>query len=445
MSSRRLPTAVVLLCSFLSAIGAFAFIGCKHRVEAPVTISFLDPEWSGDRARNRSKLFEDTLQEFTRQSGIQVKLIPLPEDTRAQLNLIQKLLAQGSSAPDVYVVDIVWPGILSKDLLDLNGQFPEITKSEDPELLNNYLVNGRLVGVPFHTNVGVLYYRADLLRKYGFSNPPKTWDELEKMALRIQTGERRAGNTNFWGYVWPGTSSDALTCNGVEWQSSEGGGRIVEDNRTISVNNPGTIKAWKRAAHWIGWISPPSVTAYREWDTTNAFKSEARSAFLRTWTSDYFLSRPPPPYPHFSDSGITSLPGPAVLGGNGLAVSRSSAHQKEALQLVRFLLNREHQLEIQRANTPPPQGPKFYNLPRVLTAYSHIDPAEGGKIGRVIARPSTILGDKYEQVSLAYSEAVVSVLTKRQTAEQAVAQLQTSLEHITGFPGGHVSAGSTPK
>ena len=57
-----------------------------------------------------------------------------------------------------------------------------------------------------------------------------------------------------------------LTCNALEWQASEGGGRIIERDKTISVNNPQTIRAWRRAARWVGSISPPSVVAYKEWD-----------------------------------------------------------------------------------------------------------------------------------------------------------------------------------
>jgi trehalose/maltose transport system substrate-binding protein len=46
-----------------------------------------------------------------------------------------------------------------------------------------------------------LFYRVDLLRQYGYRAPPKTWDELERMAARIQAGERATGSQDFWGFV----------------------------------------------------------------------------------------------------------------------------------------------------------------------------------------------------------------------------------------------------
>jgi trehalose/maltose transport system substrate-binding protein len=61
---------------------------------------------------------------------------------------------------------------------------------------------------------------------------------------------------------------------------SEGGGRIIEANQTVSVNNPGAVRAWQRAAHWVGWISPPSVTSYEEWDAANQFENTGQRSCL---------------------------------------------------------------------------------------------------------------------------------------------------------------------
>ena len=63
--------------------------------------------------------------------------------------------------------------------------------------LNN-TVDGALVGIPWFTDAGLLYYRTDLLEKYGFDGPPATWADLDEMATVIQEGER-AGEFRFLG------------------------------------------------------------------------------------------------------------------------------------------------------------------------------------------------------------------------------------------------------
>ena len=101
------------------------------------------------------------------------------------------LLESGARIPDVYAVDVIWPGILAESLLDLKSYVPaQKIAAHFPELIANNTVNGKLVAFPYHTNTGVPFYRADLLKQYGYREPLRTWDQLEKMALRIQQGER---------------------------------------------------------------------------------------------------------------------------------------------------------------------------------------------------------------------------------------------------------------
>ena len=60
-----------------------------------------------------------------------------------------------------------------------------------------------LVGLPWFGDNGILFYRTDLLEKYGFSAAPVTWTELEEMAQTIQDGEVGA-NSAFAGFTRDG-------------------------------------------------------------------------------------------------------------------------------------------------------------------------------------------------------------------------------------------------
>jgi trehalose/maltose transport system substrate-binding protein len=354
------------------------------------------------------------------------------------LRLIRELLAEPDT-PDVFRLDVIWSGILEGALLDLKPFFSSELSAAGPGLVSPYTVDGRALAIPYDTHVNVLYYRTDLLTKYGYHVPPLTWAELEKMAFRIQEGERAAGDNKFWGFVWPGAADEGLTCLGLEWQASEGGGRIIEANRTVSVNNENTIRAWQRAAHWIDWISPPSVTAYDLLDSENHFEDLGKAAFSLGWTSDSILTLPAKSM-MYGRMGVTSVPmgkiGVGTLGGFGLGISGRSKHQREAIAFVKFLLHEEAELEAASTNAELPTGSALYRLPTILKSYSRSASAGQPLGGGIVSRPSAVTGRSYEDVSHAYAEAVHSVLTGKNRATDAAAELETELERITGFPKG---------
>jgi trehalose/maltose transport system substrate-binding protein len=418
-------------------------LGCSSQSpHEPVTLTFLDIEW--DTPDLMPRLAQD-LQEFTRETGIQVKRIPRPDGSFNQLALWRELLQKGTGTPDVVSIDVIWSGILNPYLMDLKPYFATELSSQNPVVAASYTVGDKVVAVPHHAYVGVLLYRPDLLKKYGYREPPKTWDELERMAIRIQSGERAKGEKDFWGYVWQGGVDEDLTCSSLEWQISDAGGRIIEDDKTISVNNPRVIRAWQRAARWVGSISPPGVVAYGKWDAQNVWGS-GKAAFLRGWQSDYSLitrgwpfseSRSHRPTDNVTQFGITSVPGGtarqvSTLGGNGLAVSQTSAHPREALELIRFLLRRDALLMSANEHSGPPKEVELYELPAILEPY----PQQANSKqhwGGVVARPSVVAGPKYEDVSRAYIEAVHSALTGEKIPSVAAADLEKELVEITGF------------
>jgi trehalose/maltose transport system substrate-binding protein len=435
VSSPRSERRRILRASLVALLACvLVFLtGCQPPAKETVTLTFLDPEWSHD-SRERDASHEQALADFTKETGIRITHLPGPENASSQLELTESLLKKGAATPDVYGIDVIWPGILSEYFIDLRPHFAAESQTSDPELVANYTVKGRLVAMPYHSNVGVLFYRTDLLEKYGYSTPPRTWDELEKMAARIQAGERAKGQKDFWGYVWPGAAGEGLFCDALEWQASAGGGHVVEADGNVSVNNPNTIRAWKRATHWIGTISPPTSLSYQEWDSWNAFWTSGRVAFQRGWQSDYFIGNPVA-YPFNDRAGVTSLPGEkgvrvGTLGGLGLAVSRSSKHPAEAIALVRFLLKKEAELDQQRATTTPPKFPVRFEIPTILTAYVHQQQTGGVPGAHTVARPSTVTGRKYAAVSAAYVDALQSVLERKVDAETAAASLQKQISQI---------------
>jgi trehalose/maltose transport system substrate-binding protein len=323
---------------------------------------------------------------------------------------------------------MIWPGALERHLLDLTPYLDEDGRGHLPELVRNDTVNGRIVSLPFYMNIGMLYYRRDLLEKYGYRYPPGTWSELEAMAANIQERERASGKPKFWGYIWQGAAYEGLTCNALEWQTSFGGGHVIEPDGTITINNPRSIRAFQKAARWVGSISPGGVLNYTEADSLNVFRS-GNAAFMRYWSRGYALN---------DKTGLALLPAGShgraqTIGGFHFAVSRYSRHPRQAAQLVLYLTGRKVQLQRALRGGYLPTISCLFQEKELLRKLPQIDLLKSTGSNTWIARPSAITGSKYAEVSRAYYQAVHSILRGAATAEDAMAGLERRLTDLTGL------------
>src|SRR5271168_2163944 len=412
------------------------FSSC-HKPAQPVTITFFDSDGRGVPGDHRM-IPDAYLQEFTRDTGIRVNDLPTPEDSNSKLDLAIDLLRNGAPSPDLYGVDTIWTGTMGDYLIDLQPYFGSEISAEDPALIEIYRIHGKVVAMPHQPlGVQVLVYRTDLLARYGYKTPPRTWDELEKMATRIQDGERAKGKKDFWGFVWAGaiaTDSEQLTMEGLEWQAAEGGGHIIESDGKVSVNNPNVIRSWERAAHWVGSISPPSVVSYTATDAENKFWVSGEAAFLLSHAIVYEIFAEEKPFRDLG--GVTSVPAGsksrvATVGGYALGISRSSAHRAEAVKFIQFLLRKQAEFMASGRRAKSGRKVEYYQVPLIAKEIYPWwwKPGETGG-SEIVSRPSAVTGSNYEAVSKAYSRALHSVLTRESTAPAAAAALEIELASI---------------
>ena len=437
--AKQWPLSPFLLVFFLLVVGCNRT--ASNNPATPSVITFIG--W-GPATQRELSMDQNVFEQFSRQTGIRVDFIPGPESMTERLELYHRYLGAKSSTPDVYYIDVVWPAVLADQMVDLNQYLAKESLDQLETQLRNDTVNGRLTSMPFNTELGVLYYRADLLRKYGYRNPPATWDELEKMAARIQAGERAGGNKDFWGYVWQGAAYEGLTCNALEWQMSYGGGSMIEPDGSITVNNPRSIEAMKRARRWIGTISPPSVIAFKEQDSRNVLHV-GNAAFARDWLWRQFSGESLVPNPK-AMIAIALLPsGPAgrasTLGGQSLAISKYSHHPQEAAALVRYLTSHDEQLTLWKKHAMLPTRREFYASPEYLQDRPGIAQLWRDLGSVAVARPSTVSGQYYEEVSKAYFSSVHSILAGERDAENAMSELEANLERVTGGKPGPTPGG----
>jgi len=372
---------------------------------------------------------------WEKRTGNTAKIVTTPNSATARLALFQQLLAAHSHAIDVFQTDIIWAGTLGPDMIDLHKYVPKSVLAADfPRIVEADTWHGKLVALPWFTNAGILYYRKDLLKKYGL-NPPETWQQLSHEAAIIQKGERAAGHSRFWGFVFQGQAYEGLTCDALEWVASSGGGTFVAADGKITADNPKAVQAIAWAASTVGKIAPEGVLNYEEEDARGVFQS-GNAAFMRNWPYAWALAQSAGS-PVRGKVGVEPLPsgtvgGPHVgtLGGGNLAVSRFSRHQAEAASLVRFMTSYAEQKYRAIHGAFNPTIVALYHDPAVLQA----DPFFGTLLPTfqgAVARPSSVTGRLYPRVSAAIFDAVHAALGGSITAKAAMAEIERRLARLS--------------
>jgi trehalose/maltose transport system substrate-binding protein len=382
------------------------------------------------------QLCQEGANAWAEQTGNQVEVVSTPNSATERLALYQQWLAAGSSDIDVYQIDVIWPGILANHLLGLNEYIDQETIDQHfPAIIENNTVDGRLVGMPWFTDAGILYYRQDLLEKHG-KQPPTTWQELNQTAAEIQDAERAEGNDRMWGFVFQAKAYEGLTCDALEWIDSFGGGTIVADDGTITINNDQAVEAINLASTWIGSIAPEGVLNYAEEEARGVFQS-GNAVFMRNWPYAWALGNADDS-PIKGKIGVSALPKGSgdegkhtgTLGGWQLAVSKYSQNPEIAADLVKYLTSYDEQKRRAIEGSYNPTIAALYQDEEVLAA----NPFFGDlyeTFTDAVARPSRVTGEKYNQVSSEFFNAVHGVLSGKTDAASSLAALEGRLDRLS--------------
>ncbi len=350
-----------------------------------------------------SDVYRALAQQFERQNpGVRVNLQIQPGTSGEQYNRYVTLFAAKDASVDVLSIDVIWPApmVAAGWLVPLDQWFTAGKREVFlPGAIRANTIGGKIYGVPWYTDAGLLYYRKDLLAKYN-AKVPATWDEMIATAQRITEGEK---NPQLAGFLFQGAKIEALADFFYEvlWSS---GGDVLDPSGKVIVDNAKGVAAVNfildlvRKSH----VAPPGVATLATDDTRAAFQ-DGRAVFLRNWTYAYDL---------FQGSGskvagqvgIAPLPKGAAgrsastLGGWQLAISAFSRNKEAAWRFIEFMTGRvaEKSMAMQASTVPTrkdifddpqvkrraPQSPDMLNA--VLSATPRAQIADYPKMSAII-------------------------------------------------------------
>ncbi len=371
------------------------------------------------------------LSAFMKQNpGIKVSVMPMPNSSTERHDLYVTYLASGEKEPTVLMLDVIWPAEFAPFLEDLteDKDFFELDKFL-PGTVKSVTVGGKIVAVPWFTDAGLLYYRKDLLQKYGYKNPPQTWDELVKMAQTITAKEK-----GVQGFVWQGARYEGVVCDFMEYLVSFGGD-VLDDAGNVIVDSKAGVNALKFMVDLIHThkVSPTAVTTYMEEEARRAFQN-GQFVFMRNWPYAWSLLNDPKESKVAGKVGVAPLPaGPggkpaATLGGWNLGINKNATAEEKAAakKLVKFLTSYDQQLyKAVNAGQNPTMQEVYKNAELKKAAPFMVDLY--GVFINAVPRPRT---PKYSELSDAIQKYVHAALTKQMTPEKAIQDMAAELRKI---------------
>ena len=357
-----------------------------------------------------------------------------------QQQYLNTVLTSRSGELDIFLIDVVRPAQYAASgwaeplnrFFESDAAMTAYLEDFLPGPIEANLIDGTLYALPAFTDAQFLYYRADLLEKYGFE-PPTTWDELKMMALTIQQQE---GDPNLQGFNYQGANIEGTVCIFLQalWTA---GGNWVDDAGNVTLVTPEA----RRALAWYDDTLASGITVQHIAEmTTDLSRREFQAGnvvFVLNWAFAWA---------HFQGSsqqetvvagkvGVAPVPafegfGSATcVGGWQWAINPFSANKDAAWRVVEYLASPDSQrvLAVEASNAPARKS--LYEDPAVLATAPHFRDF----YDVIISARSRPVTPFYSDVSQVIRTTMNAFFARQLTAEEALREMQAGVEEALDF------------
>ncbi len=408
------------LAALLLAVAAGACGGEPSRPSLTFTASGLGAEADVVRAQ---------LARFAAaRPGLDVELRVTPDAADQRHQLYVQWLNARAQDPDVLQLDIIWTAeFAGAGWIRPLDQYGPDASDFFPAAIESNRWRGALYALPWFVDVGLLYWRTDLIPA-----PPQSLDALRDAGLRsIAAGETR------WGLAWQGARYEGLVTVFVEHLGAFGGG-ILDDDGEVIVDQPAAVRALTFMRESIeNGLVPASSLTWQEEQVRFAFQN-GQTAFMRNWPYAWALLRDPAQSRVADRVGVAPFPGAeggratAALGGAQLAVNAFSDQPELAWELVEFLTAPEQMLERARVAAQLPSRQSLYDSPELARALTLPLQDVRAAVAAAVPRPVTPV---YSELSELLQVHLHRALTGQQSPEDALNRAAADIRHLLARSG----------
>jgi multiple sugar transport system substrate-binding protein len=306
-------------------------------------------------ADNISAAHRRVIERFNEKHAGAIEVVPvnLPFDkfsTNERKELIARSLRNKSDRLDMFAVDQIWVPRFSKWSAPLGSYFSGTEREHIlAYALESCYFDSTLFAIPLYIDVGMMYYRRDLVRKLSDGREIEerirnsiTWEEFIRLKQRLAPG---AGPF----YTFQANDYEGLVCNYFELIAGQDPGFFA--GHAVDLHSPAAQSALQMMVDFVHryGLSPSRVTEFDE-NRSYAYMLDRDGMFVRGWPNflENFRTFYPDsaklrnmeraPLPHFRGKKPA-----AVFGGWNLMISKDSPSLPEAVEFLRFLQSEEAQ------------------------------------------------------------------------------------------------------
>jgi ABC-type glycerol-3-phosphate transport system substrate-binding protein len=406
-------------------LGCLFVAGCAGQSDrGPVIVTF-----PGSSLGAEAQVLVRQLSRFNAQHpGIKVVRRDTPDAADQRHQLYVQWLNAGASDPDILQLDAIWtPEFAAAGWILPLDQFHPDTAAFFPSTILANRWQDTLFALPWFVDVGMLYWRTDLVRA-----PPATLAELVRDAKRAKQQHGLQ-----YGLVWQGARYEGLITNFLEYLGAYGG-KILDGGRVVVSSDPGRQALTEmRDEIYRDGIVPSAVLTWHEEESRFAFQN-GQSAFMRNWPyavglmQDTSQSRVAgrfsvAPMPASSGGSPT-----AALGGAQLAINSQTENPQAAWAVIDYLTQPEQMRERARVVGQFPSRVSLYEDGQ-LEGQLGVPPATARRvIEYAVPRPVTPV---YNQLSEILQIYLHRALTRQATPEAALARAQAEMQRLLNRAG----------
>lgn len=398
-------------------------LGCAPKPAAgPATIRVLTMEQAGPTTDEMNAI----VAEFNK-ANPDIKVVIEYVAYDALHDKITTSMASKPPAYDVFLVDDIWYAEFAKAgySLDVSSRITQDMRTKIfPAAWDITTVGGKVYGMPWLLDQKYFYYNEDMLKRAGFTDPPKTWEELLTQAKAMK--DQKIVD---FPIVWSWGQYEAAICDWVTLLYGNGG-TLVDDKGAPAFNNDKGVATltWMVKSIDDGYSNPSSVS-YVEEDVRNVF-SQGKAAFATNWVYMYDLVNFQAKesqvtgqvkmalMPAFQGGGVQSA---TINGSMGFSVAATSPNPDAAWKYIEFLTSESIQNKYSAHLLPmwqsSFQGDNLTKLEGYTPANAVTVPMFSLQFPYAHVRPKVAY---YPEASKALQLALQEALTKQKTPQQAL-------------------------